>query len=255
MRGLADRVALVTGAGGGIGQAVCARLVEYGMVVAGLDRPGGPAMPGGLAATATADIADAEAVAAAIAQIAREAGPIDVLVNNAGYSRAEDIAQLTPRTWRDEVAANLDGHYHTFHAVAPAMRARGRGVIVNIASVNGIAHYGNPAYASAKAGLIAWTRAIAVEEGRHGIRAVAIAPGAVRTPAWAKRVEARPDILARMEKWYPLGRVAEPGEIADLVAFLASDMASAITGAVVPIDCGLTAGNAIMAAEIADGGT
>ena len=247
MRGLRGRTALVTGAGGGIGRAICAVLSDHGMRVVGLDRPGGPEVPG-CAEEVRAEIVDPGAVADAVAGLA-----VDLLVNNAGYTLAETVADLTPSAWGEEVRVNLDGHYHCWAAVAPGMRERGRGVVVNIASVNALGHFGNPAYSAAKAGLLAFTRALAVEEGRHGIRAVAVAPGTVRTPAWARRAEARPDVLDRVARHYPLGRVVEPEEVADLVAFLASDLASAITGAVVPIDCGLTAGQRIMAAEITGG--
>ena len=251
MRGLADRVALVTGAGGGIGSAIVGRLVECGAVVAGLDHPDGPPLPDRLEASAKADIRDPSAVRDAIEAVLRTTGPIEILVNNAGVTAAEHLGQLDDASWNGELEANLSGHYHAFAAVAPAMRRAGRGVVINVASVNALGHYANPAYSAAKAGLLALTRAIAVEDGRHGLRAVAIAPGTVRTPAWAKRVEARPEILREMARHYPLGRIVEPHEVADLVAFLASDSASAITGCVIPIDCGLTAGNKAMAFQIA----
>ena len=130
------------------------------------------------------------------------------------------------------------------------MRARRAGVIVNIGSVNGLLALGDPAYSAGKAGLISLTRALALEYGRDNIRVNIVCPGTVRTPIWTERVARHPDILAKLTRWYPLGRIVEPSEVAQAVAFLASDAASAITGAVLPVDCGLTAGNLVMAHEL-----
>jgi NAD(P)-dependent dehydrogenase (short-subunit alcohol dehydrogenase family) len=123
------------------------------------------------------------------------------------------------------------------------MAKRGGGAIVFIASVNALAHFGNPAYAAAKAGLVALAKAIAVERGAEGVRANVICPGSVRTSAWDHRLRQSPDLLARVTPHYPLGRLVTPEEVAHTALFLASDAASGITGAVIPVDAGLTAGN------------
>ena len=130
------------------------------------------------------------------------------------------------------------------------MIERGTGVIVNIASVNGIAFFANEPYSAAKAGVINLTRSMAVRYGHHGVRAVAIAPGTIRTPIWQERVEKVPEIFERLLRWYPLGRVGEPEDIAAAAAFLASDDASWITGEVLRVDGGLLAGNEQMAREL-----
>ena len=123
------------------------------------------------------------------------------------------------------------------------MMARGSGAFVFISSVNALAHFGNPAYSAAKAGVVAYMRALATECGRNGIRANAICPGSVRTKAWDHRIAADPGILDKVSPLYPIGRMVEPVEVANAAVFLASPLASGITGAVVPVDGGLTAGN------------
>jgi NAD(P)-dependent dehydrogenase (short-subunit alcohol dehydrogenase family) len=130
------------------------------------------------------------------------------------------------------------------------MKARRAGVIVNIGSVNALLALGDPAYSAAKAGMISLTQALAIEYGRFGIRANIVLPGTVRTPVWDYRIENNPEILDQLVKWYPLRRIVDPIDIARAVAFLASDAAGAITGAVLPVDCGLTAGNIQMTREI-----
>jgi NAD(P)-dependent dehydrogenase (short-subunit alcohol dehydrogenase family) len=130
------------------------------------------------------------------------------------------------------------------------MQAKGGGAVVNISSVNGLSTFGDPAYSAAKAGMISLTQSMAMEYGRFGIRVNAVCPGSVRTPIWQHRVDREPEILTKLQRWYPLGRVVEPSDIAKAVAFLASDDAAAITGAVLPVDCGLTAGNLVMTREI-----
>ena len=123
-------------------------------------------------------------------------------------------------------------------------------VIETQVAVNGLMSLGDPAYSAAKAGLISYTRAVAMEYGRFGIRANVVCPGTVRTPIWADRVEQNPQILGDLVKWYPLRRVADPVDIANAAAFLASDNAKSITGVVLPVDCGLSAGNIVMTREL-----
>jgi len=135
-------------------------------------------------------------------------------------------------------------------AVLPSMIERHTGSIVNISSVNAITALGNEAYSAAKAGMLNLTQGIAVRYGAHGIRCNAIAPGTIRTPIWQARIDRDPVVFQRLLKWYPLGRVGEPDDIANATMFLASDDASWITGAVLPVDGGLLAGNYRMTREL-----
>jgi meso-butanediol dehydrogenase/(S,S)-butanediol dehydrogenase/diacetyl reductase len=134
--------------------------------------------------------------------------------------------------------------------VLPGMIERGHGVILNIASVNGLAYFGNEAYSAAKAGMINLTQSIAARYGAHGVRANAIAPGSIRTPIWQERVDAEPEIFDKLVKWYPLGRVGEPEDVARAALFLASDDSDWISGAVLRVDGALMAGYPLMAEEL-----
>lgn len=122
-----------------------------------------------------------------------------------------------------------------------------QGSLINIASVNGMSVFGHPAYSAAKAGLIHLTKLIAVEYGKFGIRANAVAPGTVRTRAWEARAEVNPQVFEEAKHWYPLRRIVAPDDVANAVGFLASDQAAAISGVCLPVDCGLTAGQAPIA--------
>ena len=126
----------------------------------------------------------------------------------------------------------------------------GKGAIVNIGSVNALSALGDAAYSAGKAGMISLTKSCALEFGRYNIRVNIVCPGTVRTPIWDERAARDPEVLVRLTRWYPLGRIVEPIEVMRAVAFLASDAASAITGVVLPVDCGLTAGNIVMAREL-----
>ncbi len=251
---MTGRVVLVTGAAGGIGRALCRRFAAAGDRVVALDRSAGglaelaAELPG--IWTDAADLTDAAAVAAAVDAAGSAMGRLDVLVNNAGGADAPTLAALDLDAWRREIGLNLDGTFHVVHAVRPVMIAQGGGAIVTVGSVNGLAALGHPAYSAAKAALVQLTRSLAVELGPHGIRANIVCPGTVRTPAWDDRVRRNPEVFERLRKWYPLGRVVEPDEVAAAVQFLASGEAGAITGAVLTVDAGLTAGNAVMAAEL-----
>jgi meso-butanediol dehydrogenase/(S,S)-butanediol dehydrogenase/diacetyl reductase len=135
-------------------------------------------------------------------------------------------------------------------AVLPSKIERRGGAIVNIASVNGLSALGNEAYSAAKAGVINLTQGIAVRYGPHGVRCNAVAPGTIRTPVWQERVKRDPRVFERLVKWYPLGRVGEPDDVANAVMFLASEEASWITGTVLCVDGGLLAGNFRMTREL-----
>lgn len=240
---LEGRTVLVSGAGGGIGRALVERFHQAGAHVVGADREAGLLAGLPLVRQVLFDQADAAATRAAIdADIAAHGAP-DAAIANAGFTRAEHLDHLDDAVWASEVAVNLNGAYALADPLVAAMAARGAGSLVFVSSVNALGHYGNPAYAAAKAGLLAYARAIALERGDRGVRANVVAPGSVRTPAWDHRLEADPTLLDKVLPHYPLGRLVSPREVADAVLFLASDAASGITGAVLPVDAGLTAGN------------
>ena len=234
---------LISGAGGGIGHALVAAFRAAGATVSGADLE--PAMLADLdlAHTVTCDLADSKATQAAITAYLAKAGAPDIVVSNAGFTRAEILDHLDTDIWNAELAINLNGAYAMTAPIVEAMAARGSGSLVFIASVNGLAHYGNPAYSAAKAGLIAYAKAIAVERGGQGVRANVIAPGSVRTPAWDHRLAANPHLLDNVLPHYPLGRMVAPEEVANAAVFLSSPAASGITGTVLPVDAGLSAGN------------
>ena len=254
---LTGKTVAITGADGGIGQALCRYFGAEGAKIAAIDRR--PSVEGfaerlrseGFTAeSAVLDIGDAEAVARSFAALAGKLGGIDVLINNAGFSNHPTFAKTDPAGWRDDVNGNLNGAYNCAHAVLPGMINKRRGAIVNVGSVNGLAALGDPAYSAAKAGMISMTRSLALEYGRFGIRVNIVLPGTVRTPLWNERAAKDPNVLSTLARWYPLARIVEPIDVARAIGFLASDNAAAITGAVLPVDCGLSAGNIVMAREL-----
>lgn len=249
------KVVAVTGAAGGIGQALCRHFAAEGAAIAALDispKVASFAKEIGTAKVlhAIADVGDRTAVADAFKQIAAALGPVDILINNAGFSEHPTFASTDPAAWQHDVNGNLNGAYYCAHAVVPGMKAKGGGSIIAIGSVNGLGALGDPAYSAAKAGMISLTRSLALEYGRFGIRANAVLPGTVRTPLWERRAAREPEVLAKLIRWYPLGRIVEPIDVARATAFLASDAAAAITGVALPVDCGLSAGNIVMAREL-----
>jgi NAD(P)-dependent dehydrogenase (short-subunit alcohol dehydrogenase family) len=254
MIGFAGKTALITGAGGGIGSALCTLFAELGATVIACDRNATTlqALTRGAAHRLhpmVADVADAAAVAAALQPAVAAAGAPTILVNNAGYTTVGRLQDCTLEDWRQEIDGNLTGAYIMVEAVRGHMMAGSGGAIVNVGSVNGMSALGNPAYSAAKAGLENYTKALATEFGRHNIRTNLVCPGTVRTPAWEARVRKNPQVFERLRKWYPLGRVAEPIDVARAVAFLASDAAGFINGATLVVDGGLTAGNSVLASE------
>ncbi len=249
MSRLDGRTALVTGGGSGIGRAICRRFASDGASVVVADLVGERAEE--VAAEVGGRAVQADVTAAAdVVRMAAEAGRVDVLVNNAGGGMADDLLEIDEDEWDADVELNLKSAYLCSKAVLPGMIEQGSGVIVNIVSVNGLAFFANEPYSAAKAGLISLTRSIATRYGRHGVRAVAIAPGTIRTPIWQERVDKEPAIFERLVRWYPLRRVGEPEDVAAAAAFLASDDAGWITGEVLRVDGGLLAGNERMSREL-----
>ncbi|WP_428674580.1 SDR family NAD(P)-dependent oxidoreductase [Roseibium sp.] len=254
-----DTTAIVTGAAHGIGRAIAARLAAEGAAVAVLDIDGaGVEETAGLLRDAghdarayRADITDFPSLDAVVSQIEQEMGPVGLLVNNAAYTDAGDLEGMALDAWHREVEINLHGTYHCLRSVLPRMTERREGAIVNIASVNGVRYFGNPSYSAAKAGIINLTQSVASEYGKHNIRCNAILPGSVRTDnaSWKIRQQKDPGIFQKLGRWYPLGRVGEPEDIAKAVAFLGSQDADYITGVALPVDGGLLSGMNVMIGE------
>jgi meso-butanediol dehydrogenase/(S,S)-butanediol dehydrogenase/diacetyl reductase len=251
---LADTTAIVTGGASGIGNAIVRRFAAEGasVVIADIaaERAEAVAAEVDRARSVHVDVTNAADVERLVAGAIEALGRVDVLVNNAGFAAADDLLETDEETWHADVTLNLEAAFLCSKAVLPGMIERGSGVIVNIASVNALAYFANDAYSAAKAGMISLTRSVAVRYGHHGIRANAIAPGTIRTPLWQERIDKEPAIFERLLKWYPLGRVGEPEDVAAAAVFLASDDASWITGEVLRVDGGLLAGSARMAREL-----
>jgi NAD(P)-dependent dehydrogenase (short-subunit alcohol dehydrogenase family) len=251
------KVVAITGAAGGIGRSLCRLFLDEGAKIAAIDKKAGLE---GLAAElkadakcfahAVADVSDPAEVDRAFASLTSALGAIEILVNNAGGSDHSTFTRTDPAGWRSEIERNVNSAYYCAHAVIPGMQAKRSGVIVGVGSVNGLSALGDPAYSAGKAAMISLTRSLAQEYGRCGIRANIVLPGTVRTPLWQRRAAKDPKVLETLTRWYPLGRIVEPVDVARAVAFLASDAASAITGVTLPVDCGLTSGNIVMAREL-----
>jgi NAD(P)-dependent dehydrogenase (short-subunit alcohol dehydrogenase family) len=173
---------------------------------------------------------------------------VTLLVNNAAFTEAGSLETISLDGWHREININLNGTYHCTRAIVPSMRERGSGAIVNIASVNALRYFGNPSYSAAKAGIISLTKAVASEYGALGIRCNAVCPGSVRTDniTWTIRQQKDPDVFKKLARWYPVGRVGEPSDVAQAVAFLGSPEAAYISGAVLNVDGALTAGMNVM---------
>ncbi len=236
------KTVVITGAGGGLGSALVDIFAARGARVIGCDQSAEALSSSNLASAHIFDLLDHAAVERAAAAILETEGPPDVLINNAGWTRAEMLHALDRDRTEREVDLNLTGVMVFTGPLACAMAGRGSGSVVFISSVNALLHFGNPAYAAAKAGINAYARGIAVEYGRRGVRANVVCPGSIRTAAWEHRLAKDQEVLGKIQRLYPLGRIVEAREVAETVAFLASEHASGITGAVLPVDAGLTAG-------------
>jgi len=234
---------VITGAGGGVGQALVEVFSDLGAAVVACDLTGVDLPKNRIAEAHHFDLLDDQALSQACESILVN-GPPAAVVSNAGWTRAETLEDVTVEALAAEMDLNFKSAALLSKALIPAMRNKPEGAsFVFVSSINADAHFGNPAYSAAKAALHAWMRAIATEEGKNGIRANVVVPGSIKTPAWTHRLEQNPAIIEAVRRLYPLGRLVEPIEVARTVAFFASPLASGITGAAIPVDAGISAGN------------
>jgi acetoacetyl-CoA reductase len=242
------KVALVTGGVGGIGTAICKRLAEDGcFVVANYAIPGSEdkwknsMAAAGLnethSALAHGDVSDFEAMGEMVKKIEAEHGSVSVLVNCAGITRDSTFRKMTPEQWRSVLSTNLDSVFNVTRHVIEGMVERGWGRIVNISSVNAVrGQFGQTNYAAAKAGILGFTKSLAQEVVRKGVTVNSVSPGYVQTDMV---MAIREDVRARIVAEIPAGRLAKPEEVADAVAFLASEKAAYITGTNLSVNGGL----------------
>jgi 2-hydroxycyclohexanecarboxyl-CoA dehydrogenase len=252
MRGLKDKVALVTGAASGIGLAIARRLAEEGMVVGVLDINAEAASravaeikaAGGRDESAVCDITQYDAVKSAVAQIEGKIGPTWALVNNAGWDKPIPFLKTTPDFWQKVVSINYMGPLHMTHAVVQGMVARGGGRVIFIASDAGrVGSSGEVVYSGTKGATIAFAKALAREVARKNVTLNCLCPGPTNTPAMDAFVgtgEEGQKIRDAMVRGVPLGRIGEPTDYPGLVAFLASDDAAFMTGQTISVSGGLT---------------
>lgn len=242
--GYEGRVALVTGGASGVGRATVDLLLERGARVAAIDRD--PAALATLPETVFAqagDILDEAAVGRFVAAITDRWDAVELLVNNAGAELTASVLDTDRKDWDRVIGVNLTGTLQMSQAVLPAMCERGSGAIVNVSSISGLLGWPlSAAYCAAKGGVIQLTRQMAVDFGPRGVRVNAVAPGTTLTPMIERLfADMAPDARAEIVERHPIGRFAQPREIARAILFLGSDAASFVTGTVLPVDGGYTA--------------
>jgi 2-hydroxycyclohexanecarboxyl-CoA dehydrogenase len=242
--GLEGKIAIVTGAGQGIGRGIATKLAAEGATVVVTDINEDTAKEtaatiGGVGIRT--DVTSRESVEAMVEQVRRQFGRIDVLVNNAGWDKSGPFVDSDPADWDRIIAINLYGVLHTSKAVLPIMAAQGAGSVVNLASDAGrVGSSGEAVYSAAKGGVIAFTKATAREMARHQVNANCVCPGPTDTALFASVGGDNPKLREALTKAIPFRRLAQPEDLANVVAFLASDEAAYVTGQTVSVSGGLT---------------
>jgi 3-oxoacyl-[acyl-carrier protein] reductase len=248
---LERRIAAITGSGSGIGRAIALGFAKEGARVAVLDIDGDAAAAtvaaigkaGGKADNFMLDVTKRDACRAAAGLVKEQIGPISILVNNAGINRRNAITanpEAVIQDWQDVLSVNLDGVFNVTHAFLEQLRAT-RGCIINIASIQSFMHVrtpNSPAYTASKHGVLGFTRALAAELGKDGVRVNAIGPGLIETPLNEKVRASNPELVRIFLDHTPLGRAGKPEDVVGPAVFLASDLSSYVTGAIVMVDGG-----------------
>jgi NAD(P)-dependent dehydrogenase (short-subunit alcohol dehydrogenase family) len=248
---LQNHIAAVTGSGSGIGRAIAVGYAREGAHVAVLDINGEAAnataaeirAAGGKAQAFTLDVSDRNACRAVAADVAKQIGQVSILVNNAGINRRNAFtgdADAVFKDWQDVMAINLNGPFNVTHAFLGALRAA-KGRIVNIASIQSFVHVrtpNSPAYTTSKHGVLGFTRALAAELGKDGVRVNAIGPGFIETPLNEKVRATNPELVKVFLDHTPLGRTGKPEDIVGPAIFLVSDLSAYVTGSIVMADGG-----------------
>jgi 3-oxoacyl-[acyl-carrier protein] reductase len=248
---LQDHIAAITGAGSGIGRAIALGYAREGAQVVVLDINEGAAAEtvqqilnaGGKAQHVTLDVTDREACRAVASEVAAKVGPVSILVNNAGINRRNAFTgdpDAVIKDWQDILAINLHGVFNVTHAFLATLRAT-KGRIVNIGSIQSFVHVrtpNSPAYTTSKHGVLGFTRALAAELGKDGVRVNAIGPGLIETPLNATVRANNPELVKIFLDHTPLGRAGKPEDIVGPAVFLASDLSAYVTGTIVMADGG-----------------
>ncbi|GAA4869029.1 SDR family NAD(P)-dependent oxidoreductase [Actinomycetospora straminea] len=243
---LQDKITIVTGAGQGIGRGIAEKLASEGATVVVTDINEATAKEtadalGGVAVGLHTDVTSRESVDAMVAQAHQRFGRIDVLVNNAGWDKAGPFVDSDPADWDRAIQINLYGVLNTSKAVLPIMAEQGSGSVVNLASDAGrVGSAGEAVYSAAKGGVISFTKTTAREMARHQVNANCVCPGPTDTALFASVVEGNPKLRDALIKAIPLRRLAQPADLANAVAFLASDEAAYITGQTLSVSGGLS---------------
>jgi len=252
MQSLDNQVVVVTGGGGGIGGATCRHFAKLGAKVAVFDMNFNTAnkvvqdivSEGGQAQAFKCDITDRAMVDAAVQDVTTQMGPIDVLVNNAGWDVFKPFIKTSPDDWSKLIAINLVGALHMHHAVLPGMAERRKGRIINIASdAARVGSSGEAVYAACKGGLVSLSKTLAREHARHGITVNVVCPGPTETALFEdyKQGAGNPEKLVEaFTRSIPLGRIGQPQDLPGAIAFFASEGANYITGQVLSVSGGLT---------------